>query len=120
MRSKQHHLLKQITTKALLNLSITYKSGDLEGFRDKISATLNHSDNEVFKGFLRLQSLRLLGEEDGSPLCIEGVLADDDGNEAIWTACYVNETGSHQGPFRLKGGLIISKINIKETVDLTF
>lgn len=118
--SNQIQLLKDITTKALLNLSITYRSGNKNAFREKISVTLNHSDNQLLNGFETLKSLILEKRGEGVPPSIEAVLEDCSGNQVTWSACYINEGGTPQGPFRLKGGLIVSKLGIENTSDLTF
>lgn len=118
--TNQQQFLKEITSKALLNLNITYRSGNIESFRERISVTLNHADNNVFEGFETLKHIVLNQEEGGSPPSIEALLEDSGGNQVIWTACYINEGGTPQGPFRLKGGLIISKLGIEETANLTF
>lgn len=118
--STQQQFLKEITSKALLNLNITYRSGNVEAFKERISVTLNHADNNAFQGFDTLKHIVLKHEVAGAPPSIEALLEDSGGNQVIWTACYINEGGTTQGPFRLKGGLIISKLAIEETAKLTF
>ena len=108
-------MLKEITSKALLNLSITYRSGDITVFREKVSLTLNHHDNHMFSKFNKLKFLRLQSNDASTCPNIEAIFEDGLGNEIIWTACYTSESGTPKGPFRLKGGLIVSKLGIEES-----
>lgn len=111
--------LNEVVSKAFLNLSITYRSGNNEAFRERVAATLNASDNQLFVKFEDLKLLNIKSGSGKAPSSLEAVFEDVCGNQVTWVAGYVNEGGTSKGPFRLKGGLIVSRLVIDENVDLS-
>lgn len=105
-----------------MHLTITNRAGDTKGLMDKLAQPLNVADRKVLLSFQNLLSIKLDNRDIHEFPSIEAILGDGLGNEVMWTACCVNTGSDARGPYRLKGGIMILKLNNEgqDTLGLPF
>lgn len=105
--------IREVTSRAMLHLTITSHAGDTKGLMDKLAQPLNQSDRVLLASFTNLLSINLNNQALDQFPSIDAVLGDGFGNEILWTACCVNTGSDARGPYRLKGGLMVLKLELE-------
>lgn len=108
--SERVKFIQEATTKAMMHLALALQSNDIDLFMDKLAQPLNDSDRRVLANYRQMLSMRKTGVSFNDIPCLEIELADGLGNEILWSACCVNVGNDERGPYRMKGGIIVTKM----------
>lgn len=116
--SEKLKVIRDITSKSMMHLTLTNRAGDIDGLIDKLSQPLSHHDQEMISKFTKLVSIKLNNEDLNSFPSIEAILQDEVGNEVLWTACCVNTGSDERGPYRLKGGILVTRVTTENQFNI--